>query len=148
MARGNPAQKNKIVPCLAGAITASANGKSIDRLGWNELAFVYQFGTTTTGTSGTVTLSLEDSADDSSFTAISGAATSALSTDSGGQNAKRVCIRLLNLDGVRRYVRAVITIAGTASTGATGPQNNAGALILGDPAVTLDNTAFDTMVSV
>lgn len=142
----NPAFHIKAVPCLAGAITASANGKSIDALGAAAVAFVYQFGTTTSGTSGTVTLSLEESSDDSSFSAISGATTTALTTDSGGQSAKRACVSV-SMIGRKRYIRGVLTVAGTVSTAATGPQNAAGVLMAGNLSQSIKSTDFDTFIA-
>lgn len=142
----NPAFLVKAVPCLAGALTATANGKSIDALGAASVAFIYQFGTTTTGTSGTVTFTLEESSDDSSFTAITGAATSALTTDSGGQNAKRVCIPI-SMIGRKRYIRGVLTVAGTVAVAASGPQNAGGVMLAGNLAQSLKSSDFDTYVT-
>lgn len=143
----NPAFLVKAVPCHAGAQTASSNGKSIDALGAASVAFIYQFGTTTTGTSGTVTFKLQESDDDSSFSDITGATTSALTTDSGGQSAKRICISA-SMIGRKRYIRAVLTVAGTVSTGATGPLNNAGVLLAGSLANSITSSGFDTFIAV
>lgn len=133
----NPAYLCKIVPCHAGNQTATSASIAIDTLGFGELCFVYQFGTTTTGTSGTVVLSLSECATvGGSYTAISGATTATLVPDSGGLNAKRYCIALKSLVGRKRFIKADITIGGTAATGATGPLNNAGVLIAGMPGVT------------
>jgi len=142
----NPAYSSKVVPCHAGSQTASSNGISIDTLGFHTLAFFYSFGTTTTGTSGTATFKLQESSDNSSFTDITSATTSALTLDTGGQNAKTVCIPL-KLIGRKRYIRAVLTIAGTANTGATGPLNNAGALVAFSTDVTLSSSNYDTFVT-
>lgn len=147
MSANAAAYNSLVVPCLAGSLTASANGKSIDTLGCETLTAIYQFGTTTTGTSGTVTLTLEDSADDSSFALITGATSGALTTDAGGMNAKRYAL-VLNCKGRRRYVRMVATIAGTVATGATGPQNNGGTLIASNRSVSLPTTHFDGVVHV
>lgn len=146
MSQNNPAYLVKAVPCHAGSQTASSNGKSIDALGAESVAFIYQFGTTTTGTSGTVTFKLQESDDDSSFSDITGATTSALTTDSGGQNAKRLCIPIA-MAGRKRYIRAVLTVAGTVATGATGPLNNGGVLLAGNLAASLRSTDFDTFIT-
>lgn len=150
MSANAAAFNSKVVPCHAGSQTASSNGKSIDTWGYETLTFIYQFGTTTTGTSGTVTLKLQESSDDGStdtFADITGATTAALTTDTGGQNAKRHAI-VLNLKGRERYIRAVLTVANTVNTAATGPLHNAGVLIASNGAVTLPSTHFDSLTQV
>lgn len=149
MTMGNAAYGILAVPCHAGNQTASSNGKSIDTKGAQWCAFIYQFGTTTTGTSGTVTFKLQESSDDGSsdtFADITGATTAALTTDSGGQNAKRICISIPTA-GRERYIRAVLTVAGTVATGATGPLNNAGVLLAGNLAQSLTSSSFDTFIA-
>lgn len=127
----NPALGVKAVPCHCGNQSASANGISIDTLGYGELAFVYQYGTTTTFTSATADWTLEESSDDSAFTAITGAA---LTQHTTTQDAKRFAIRLKSLVGRKRYIRAVLTKGGTTlATAATGPLNNGGVLLAAMP---------------
>lgn len=145
MSVNNPAFVNRVVPCHGGNQTATSNGKSIDTLGCQSLLGVYQFGTTTTGTSGTVVINLDESSDDSSFTAITGATTASLVPDTGGMNAKRYGIAL-NLVGRKRYIRMTVTIGGTVATGATGPLNNAGTLIASNLDVSLPTTHFDALI--
>lgn len=148
MAYKNPALSNKFQVCLAGSLTATTSGRSIDTRGAESLCFFYSFGTTTTGTSGTATIKLQDSADNSTFADITGATTSALSCDSGGQDAKKVLIRLTSLKGRARYIRAVLTEANTINTAATGPENAGGVLCLGDLAETNPTTVVDTYVAI
>lgn len=136
MSIGNTAYAARKVICHAGAITATANGKSIDADGADIVEFFYQFGTTTSGTSGTVTFTFEDSADNSSFAAVSGVTSGALTTDSGGMSAKTVSLSKPTA-GLRRYVRVVLTVAGTVSTAATGPANAGGVLIASNRATSL-----------
>lgn len=145
MSANAAAYNARIVPCHAGNQTASSNGISIDTLGYETLTFIYQYGTTTTFTSATVDFTLEDSADDSSFAAITGAA---MAQHTSAQNAKRHAI-VLNLKGRRRYVRAVLTKGGTTlATAATGPLNNGGVLIATNGAASLPATHFDSLVHV
>lgn len=147
MSVNNPAFNTRHVICFGGAVTASKNSTAVDAGGCGSVALVYSFGTTTTGTSGTVTLSLEESdASGSGFAAISGATTAALTTDSGGQNAKKVCISVSCI-GRKRYIRAVLTVAGTVSTGATGPEFAGGCLIASNVPVSRASSAFDVFIS-
>ena len=127
--------------------TYKPNGKSIDARGAASVACIYQFGTTTTGTSGTVTLKLQESTDDSAFTDITGATTTALTTDAGAQNAKRVCLSAA-MQGRSRYIRCVLTVAGTVATGATGPLNNGGVMLAGALPSSLLAASFDTFIAV
>jgi len=139
----NPGYLVKAIPCHGGNQTATSASIAIDTLGFAEVAFVYQFGTTTTGTSGTVTLSLSECATvGGSYTAITGATTAALTTDTGGMNAKRYCVILKTLQGRLRFIKADLTVAGTVATGATGPLNNAGVLLAGTPNTTLAAASY------
>lgn len=144
MGAQNPGLLVKAIPCHAGNQTATSASIAIDTFGFGEVAFVYQFGTTTTGTSGTVTLSLSECATvGGTYAAISGATTAALVPDTGGLNAKRYLIHLKQLVGRLRFIKADVTIAGTAAaTGATGPLNNAGVLMAGMPNKTLAAADF------
>ncbi len=141
----NPAFRVKAVPCHAGNQTASSNGKSIDALGAASVAFVYQYGTTTTFTSATADWTLEESSDDSAFTAISGAA---LTQHTTAQDAKRFCIAI-SMIGRKRYIRAVLTKGGTTlATAATGPLNCGGVLLAGNLSQSLKSSDFDQLVGV
>lgn len=145
MSANAAAYNSRIVPCHAGNQTASSNGISIDCLGFETLTFVYQYGTTTTFTSATADWTLEESSDDSSFAAITGAA---MVQHTSAQNAKRHAL-VLNLKGRKRYIRAVLTKGGTTlATGATGPLNNGGVLIASNGSVSLPATHFETLVHV
>jgi len=87
--------------------TSSANGTGID---FNEagpaVTVVAEVGTVT-GTSPTLDITLEESADNSTFTAISGAALTQITASNGRQ-----VVTFYNR--AQRYVRAVATIAGTS----------------------------------
>lgn len=141
----NPAFHVKAVPCHCGNQTATANGKSIDALGAAAVAFVYQYGTTTTFTAATADWKLEESSDDSNFTAITGAA---LTQHTAVQDAKRFCIAI-SMIGRKRYIRAVLTKGGTTlATAATGPLNNGGVLLAGNLAQSLGSASFDELIVV
>jgi len=60
-----------------------------------------------TGTSPTLDVTIEDSADNSSFAAITGAAFTQVTTTASAQKL------VVNKDGARRYVRVKYTIGGT-----------------------------------
>lgn len=96
--------------------TAAANGKGVDRLGYERALALIHLGAhdRTTGNE-TVTFTVEESADNSSFAAISGATTGAIGnvvpdTDSG--NVYMIDIDLS--DPARlRYIRVASAVAGT-----------------------------------
>jgi len=133
---------------FGGSITATKTSRTLDCLGCETLSLFYKFGTTTTGTSGTVTISITESSDDSSYAAITGATTAALTLDTGGQNAKQHAI-IVNMKGRKRYVRAVYTVSGTVNPVATGEASLAGGFMIAtNPAVSVASTAFDSLTQV
>lgn len=90
------------------AKTASASGTSSDLAGYNSLVYRWQVGTVTDGTH---TPSLEESDDDSTYTAVAAA-------DIQGTAAALVSntAQTLGYLGAKRYVRPKTTVA-TATTG-------------------------------
>lgn len=145
MSVNNPIFNNRIVTGICGNLTATKSTVAVDAGGCGAVGFYYSFGTTTTGTSGTVTFTLEESdASGSGFAAISGITSGALTTDSGGMNAKTVALSV-SCVGRKRYIRATMTVAGTVATGATGPEFAGGVLIASNPPVsTVGSTATFT----
>lgn len=118
MSQENPIYNVLVKQTQSAAITATTNVyDDIDTQGYQSALVVFKFGTTT-GTSGTATISVSESSagGGSGYSAVSGATSSALTTDSGGQTNKTVAIPL-NLIGRKRYLRVVCTVAGTVSTG-------------------------------
>ena len=65
------------------------------------------------GTGITYAVKIQDSADNSSFADVSGLAFTTTSADTALQETLRI-----NTDSIRRYIRAVITVAGGSGTGA------------------------------
>lgn len=89
------------------ALTTTTNGTGVDTLGYgDDLVVILDVGAVS-GTTPTLDVTIQDSADNSSFAAITGAAFSQF-TAANKQGVLRV-----NLDGKRRYIRAVATIGGT-----------------------------------
>jgi len=90
------------------AKTATANGTGVDMTGYQGLAAVYLNNGTTTGTTPTLDVKIQDSADNSTYADVTGytftQVTAALSNPVG-----------LTIDTrkVRQYIRAVLTIGGT-----------------------------------
>lgn len=89
------------------ARTATANGTGVDCRALRGRALVILDSAAGTGTTPTLDVKLQDSADNSSFADITGA------TFTQVTNAASLQSIAVNLDGARRYVRAVSTIAGT-----------------------------------
>jgi hypothetical protein len=89
------------------ARTATANGTGVDCRSLRGAALVILDCAAGTGTTPTLDLKLQDSADNSTFADITGAAF----TQQAGTAARQTLS--INLDGAARYVRAVSTIAGT-----------------------------------
>jgi len=93
------------------SVTASANGTGIDLKDYEgEIGVILNASNATAGSSPTLDVKLQDSADNSSFNDISGAAFTQV-TGSGGGVQKMT----LNSDSIRRYIRHVVTIGGTSS---------------------------------
>lgn len=95
------------------ARTATANGTGVDLKGYETAIAVVQFGTWTDGTH---TPSLEESDDNSSFTAVAAAdmegSFTAVSAG-GGSNT----VQTVGYKGRKRYIRVKLTLSGT-TTGA------------------------------
>lgn len=93
----------------AAARTASANGTGVDLAGYGSAAVVFASGTITDGTH---TPSLEESNDNSTFTAVAAA-------DMTGTLAALASntIQEVGYIGTKRYIRAVVTVSGSPSTG-------------------------------
>lgn len=106
----------KIVQSLAPAArTASANGATVDRRGFNSCVFKIEAGAYTDGTH---TPKAQESDNGSDWTDVAAADLSGSFTaiaGSGQQNA----IYTVGYKGTRRYVRPVITAAGTSSGAVT-----------------------------
>lgn len=107
--------KIDIVQSLAPAArTSSANGVSADLQGYNAATVVFELGAKTDGTH---TPSVEESDDDSSYSAVSASdligSISALSANS---------VQRVGYVGAKRYIRGVLTISG-ATTGALSSVN-------------------------
>lgn len=100
----------KVVEMLAPAVrTASANGTGVDTqtIDHGKDAMVVLHVGTVTGTTPTLDVKIQDSADNSSWADVSGAAFA--------QKAAAGLSRMnVSLKSTRRYLRAVATIAGTS----------------------------------
>ena len=120
MSAKNPAFNTWLVHAVDGVTVSSAtttDSSAIDTAGFTEAELILSFGTTT-GTSGTATVSLvECDTSGGTYAAISGATTTALTTDSGAQTDKYVSIAL-SLLGRERYLKVRVVTAGTVNTGA------------------------------
>jgi len=95
------------------ARTATSNGTGVDLKGYDTAIAVVQFGTWTDGTH---TPSLEESDDNSTFTAVAAADMEGSFTavsSGGGSNT----IQTVGYKGRKRYIRVKLTLAGT-TTGA------------------------------
>ena len=95
------------------ARTASANGSSADLKDCNAALVIVHFGAWTDGTH---TPSLEESADDSTWTAVAAGDLDGSFTakNSDSSTAKQ---QIVGYKGTARYIRVVMTIAGSPSTG-------------------------------
>jgi hypothetical protein len=91
------------------AFTASANGASADLRSFESAAVAFVAGTVTDGTH---TPSVEESDDDSTWTAVAAADLSGTLADLASATVQRVGYR-----GAKRYLRAVLTVSG-ATVGA------------------------------
>lgn len=100
----------KVLSSLVPAVrTASANGTGVDTAGYTEGMAVITAGDLDLASGNeTYAFSIEDSADNSSFAAVSGLTTTATADND---------IKLIRLAGIgtslRRYVRVVATLGGT-----------------------------------
>lgn len=90
--------------------TSSANGTGVDTLGFDNACLVVNVGDIDTASGDeTYTVSVEESADNSTFTAITGAST----TMTADNTLKKIQINGLGSGSRKRYLRAVFTLAGT-----------------------------------
>jgi hypothetical protein len=92
--------------------TTTANSTGVDLLPY-EGKMLCTLDAEAGGSGITYAVKLQDSADNSSFNDLSGAAFSTT-----GANAASVQKLAVNIDDARRYVRAVITVAGGTGAGA------------------------------
>lgn len=98
------------------ARTATANGAGIATADFNAIAFLFEFGTVTDGTH---TPSLQDSPDNSTWTAVpaSGLLDSQLAAVTSGAGNGSSTVQKVGYIGGQPYVRGIITVSG-ATTGA------------------------------
>lgn len=96
----------ELLPALARA--ASANGAGVDVRDYHGRGKIVLSTGTVTGTSPTQDVKIQDSADNSTFADLSPALAFTQQTAAGKQELQ------VDLDTVRRYIRAVTTIAGTS----------------------------------
>ncbi len=107
-----PSENIKQVHSLSVAITAAAtNGAAADCLGFEDALVTVYGAPTGTGTTGDFTV--EDSADNSSFAAISGAVFTQMTTVGGA----KLYVGNVKCSKNRRYLRAVFTGAGGSAAG-------------------------------
>lgn len=96
---------------LPAAVTASGNGTGVDLKDYIGLAkVILHSAKASAGTSPTMDVKIQDSADDSSYADVSGAAFTQVTDVADSLQGIS-----LDLDKCRRYVRAVKTIGGTDS---------------------------------
>lgn len=94
--------------------TATTNGQSIDLRGFDSVAFTVATGTVTDGS---YTVTLEESDDNTTFTAVPAAdylITSSVAIAATDDNV----VRRFGYRGTKRYVRPVLTATGAVSGGA------------------------------
>ncbi|MFA5941420.1 MAG: hypothetical protein WC809_18865 [Sinimarinibacterium sp.] len=95
------------------SVTADGNGTGVDIQQFDGELAVFLACKNTAGATPTLDVTLEDSADNSSFAAIAGAAfTQVTDADTSAAVLLKLTIRA---DQVRRYIRAVKDIGGTSS---------------------------------
>ncbi|GIW70326.1 MAG: hypothetical protein KatS3mg101_1073 [Patescibacteria group bacterium] len=91
------------------AITANANGISVDTQGYNSAAVILEVGAVS-GTNPTLDVKLQESADGSTWADISGATFAQVTAANNSQ--------ILRVEGLgtsrKRYIRAVATVGGTS----------------------------------
>ncbi|WP_158810225.1 hypothetical protein [Beijerinckia sp. L45] len=109
-----PQEFSKAVLSLASvAGNAAQNGAGIDRTGYSSLIADHAVSVSGAPTGGTVTLQLQDSADDTTFANFgSPVATAITSSNAGGLVASLAA----DVSGARQYVRIVSTGAPTGGT--------------------------------
>lgn len=93
------------------AITANTNGNGIDTLGYNSAAISLEVGAVS-GTSPTLDVKIQDSADNSTFADLSPSV--AFTQVTAANNSQILRLEGLNAAGRRRYIRVVATVGGTS----------------------------------
>ena len=102
------------------SITASSNGSGVDLRNFDGAMIVFQAGTTDTGSGNeTYTPSVEESDDNSVFSAVAGSDLEGALVNMTANSVQRVGYK-----GSKRYVRAVLTLGGTT------PSIDAAALVV------------------
>lgn len=100
----------KSISAQAIASATTVDGSSVDTTGYDEAIVVVDAGTFT-GASPSAAVIVEDSADDSTFAAITGAAFTAITT--ANDVAVYVGVVRIPRDATARYIRASVTTSGT-----------------------------------
>lgn len=91
-------------------VTSSGNGTGVDLQDYDgEAIAILKVGAATAGTNPTMDCKLQESADDSTYTDVSGGGFTQVTTTASQQKIS------LNTDELKRYVRLVKTIGGTSS---------------------------------
>ncbi len=90
--------------------TSTATGTGVDTKGYNSAMAVLEVGAVS-GTSPTLNVKIQDSADNSTFADVSGLT---LTQVTAANNSQVLRIDGLNTSTLRRYLRAVGTIGGTS----------------------------------
>jgi len=109
MSSGNAAFKTVTRPTIVKAIdtATTVNGKGIDCKGFLRAAFVLMFGDVTITGAGTLTLTLEESSDDSSYAAVSGFSVVTAALLGTTHDYKASGIFVVDLSKRLRYLRCV-----------------------------------------
>lgn len=90
--------------------TTTGNGTGVDIRDYEGIATIILSVGAGGGTTPTLDIKIQDSADNSSFTDVTGKAFTQVTTTASKQTMS------LDIDNVRRYVRAVKTVGGTSPT--------------------------------
>jgi hypothetical protein len=94
------------------ARTASGNGTGVDLAGFDKAVVVVHTGTITDGTH---TIEVQESDDNSAFTAVADADLDGSEPAIGGSNDNT--IYEIGYRGIKRYIRAAVTVAGATTGG-------------------------------
>ena len=89
--------------------TSTANGTGVDVKDYNGIGHLILTSAAGTGSNPTLDVHVEDSADNSSFADVAGMAFTQVTNAAASLQSMAV-----NMDAVRRYVRAVVTIGGSS----------------------------------
>lgn len=90
--------------------TSTASGSGVDLAGYNGAAVVAHIGTITDGT---FAISVEESDDNSSFSA----ATALVGSFTNGTSSADDTVQEVSYVGTKRYIRGKVTVTGSPSTG-------------------------------